>query len=292
MTITAQQVAELRRRTDAPMMDCKKALVETQGDIEAAEKWMREQGKLKAAKRSVRTAAEGRVLMKIAASRKKAILIEINCETDFVAKDESFVRYCELVAQRVLEEDEADIETIKSMSLENGVSIEEARQTLVAKLGENIQLRRLARLSSNYFVSGYSHGHRIGVIVAIDKSDEALAKDISMHIAASRPMALDKSNISEAVLNIEREIYFKQSQDSGKPEHIIAKMVEGRIQKYIKENCLLGQPFVKNPDQTVEALLKAKDVRVEAFIRFEVGEGIEKEVQDFAAEVQAQMKGV
>ena len=291
MIITAQAVKNLRDQTGAPMMDCKKALEETQGDIEAAIKLMREQGKLKATKKSGRIAAEGRIVIAVAKDHKKAIIVEMNCETDFVAKDSSFVAFSEAVAQLALKEGTVNIEALKSLSLENGQAIEDRRQELVGKIGENIQLRRAEFLASAGYVGSYLHGSRIGVLVSLDKADEGLAKDIAMHIAASRPLAVNESQVSPDILASERDIYRKQAQETGKPADIIEKMVEGRVQKFIKEQCLVGQVFVKNSDQIVGALLKERGVNVLGFVRFEVGEGIEKEKGDFAKEVMEQMKG-
>lgn len=293
MTITASMVKELRERTGAGMMECKKALVEAGGDMEAAITAMRKSGQAKAAKRAGRIAAEGIILIALSDDHKTACMVEINCETDFVARDENFRRFADQVVQRGLATRSDSAESLLAASFEEGnaKTIEEARAELVAKIGENVQLRRAVCITSEGTIGAYSHGDRIGVITALDKSETDLATDIAMHIAAMNPQAIDSDNVSPDLIAKERDIFSSQAKESGKPDNIIEKMVEGRIAKFLKEICLVDQPFVKNPDQTIAQLLKAGNAAVTNFIRFEVGEGIEKEVVDFAEEVHAQIKG-
>ncbi|ROR32215.1 translation elongation factor Ts [Inmirania thermothiophila] len=288
MQITAALVKELRERTGAGMMECKKALVETGGDIEAAIELMRKSGQAKADKKAGRVAAEG--IIAVARDGGAVALVEVNSETDFVAKDEHFVRFAEAVAQAALEKAPADLEALLALPLDGG-SVEEARRELVAKVGENIQVRRFARIDSDGVLGVYRHGTRIGVVVELAGGDETLARDLAMHVAASRPQWVRDEEVPEAVLAKEREIYAAQAADSGKPAHIVEKMVEGRLRKWLAEVTLLGQPFVKDPDQTVGELVRKAGAEVRRFVRLEVGEGIEKRQEDFAAEVMAQARG-
>lgn len=294
MAITAALVKELRERTGAGMMECKKALVETAGDIEAAIEAMRKSGQAKAAKKAGRTAADGVVVIAVAPDAKTGVLVEINCETDFVAKDGGFTDFAETVAARALASDVADIEALSAISLEanGGASIAQARADLVAKIGENIQLRRLVRFDG---VKGklysYRHGVRIGVLVAIEGGNATLGKDIAMHIAATNPMCLSADEVPAATLEKEKEIFHAQALESGKPEPIVGKIVDGRVRKYLEEVTLLGQPFVKDPDMTVQKLLAQAGAKVVHFARVEVGEGIEKKQENFADEVMAQVRG-
>ncbi|GAB4359487.1 MAG: translation elongation factor Ts [Gammaproteobacteria bacterium] len=290
MQITAALVKELRDRTGAGMMECKRALVESGGDIEAAVEQMRKSGAAKADKKAGRVAAEGAVL--IAAQRDVAALVEVNCETDFVAKDENFRSFSEQVAQQVLAQRPADVEALKAVTLENGVTVEDARQELVAKIGENINVRRFVLIDGAGAVFGrYLHGNRIGVVVVLEGGDESLAKDIAMHVAASRPVCVSEDQVPEELLEKEKAIFVAQAEQSGKPAEIIEKMVDGRLKKFLKEITLEGQPFVKNPDQTVGQILKEAGASVREFVRYEVGEGIEKKQENFADEVMAQVKG-
>jgi len=291
MAITASMVKELRERTGAGMMDCKKVLTETNGDLEAAIDVMRKSGAAKADKKAGRVAADGKVVITVSDDAKEASIVEVNCETDFVAKDENFINFVNAVGARVLADKPADVAALSAMPLDSGETVEETRANLVAKIGENMQVRRFEIISSEGAVYAYMHGVRIGVAVAMTGGDEALGKDIAMHIAASRPVCVSEADVPEETLAKEKEILIAQAQDSGKPPEIIEKMIGGRMKKYLAEITLVGQPFVKDPDQTVEQLLKAAGAEVTAFIRYEVGEGIEKKEEDFAAEVMAQVNG-
>ncbi len=292
MTITAAMVKDLRERTGAGMMECKKALTEAGGDIEKAIEAMRKSGAAKAVKKAGRVAAEGQVIITMSDDRKKASIVEVNCETDFVGKDENFIRFAEEVGEIALKEAVADVAELAEKTMASGQTVEEARQELVSKIGENIQVRRAQNIeASEGELGSYRHGVRIGVVVEVAGGDETLAKDISMHIAATKPVCVDESEVPAELLEKEREIFVAQAKESGKPDDIVEKMVNGRMKKYLKEITLLGQPFVKNPDQTIEALLKDAGAKVLQFSRVEVGEGIEKKQEDFAAEVMAQVKG-
>ena len=289
MTITASMVKELRERTGAGMMDCKKALQETSGDIEAAIEAMRKSGVAKAAKKAGRVAAEGIVLINQTADANESVILEVNCETDFVAKDENFQKFAAAVAASALSDEPDSVEALAQAQLDGGQSVEEARLELVAKIGENIGIRRfhLVKKSGDQ-VGSYTHGTRIGVIVDMQGGDPELARDIAMHIAASRPLCVNEADVPQELLDNEKAIFTAQAEDSGKPAEIIEKMVTGRLKKYLNEITLLGQPFVKDPDQSVAKLLSARDAKVLDFVRYEVGEGIEKEEDNFAEEVMAQ----
>lgn len=291
MAVSAALVKELRERTGLGMMECKKALEETNGDIEVAIDNLRKSGQAKAAKKAGRTAAEGAVLAKVSADGKTGILVEINSETDFVARDESFRAFVEEVAAVVLNTKVTDIASLLQQKVSSGSTVEEARSALVQKIGENIQVRRATILEGEDVVGAYVHSGRIGVLVALKGGNAELAKDVAMHVAASSPMVVNSSEVNEATIAKEREIYTAQAADSGKPADIVAKMVEGRIAKFLKEVSLVDQPFVKDPDLTVGALTKKAGAEVRKFLRFDVGEGIEKEEKDFAAEVMAQVRG-
>lgn len=292
MAITAALVKELRERTGSGMMECKKALVEANGDIDAAIEAMRKSGLAKADKKSDRIAAEGVIAIDLSADKKSAVMIEVNSETDFVAKADDFLNFVKDVTNTVLTEQPADVEALMALPLNGGESIETVRQALVAKIGENIQVRRFELMSTESGVIGsYRHGDRIGTLVKLSAGDEALAKDLAMHVAASRPQAISAADLPAELLEKERDIVATQARDSGKPEAIIEKMVDGRMKKFVNEISLLGQSFVKDPDVTIEKLLKPTDATVEAFSFFEVGEGIEKAVDNFAEEVMAQAKG-
>jgi len=293
MAISAAMVKELRERTGAGMMDCKRMLTETNGDMDAAIDLMRKSGAAKADKKAGRIAAEGRVMVTLTDDKKEGAIVEVNCETDFVAKDENFINFTNAVATQCLADKPADVEALSDLPLDSGESIGETRANLVAKIGENIQVRRFVLLSAtdaDAEISYYQHGERIGVAVVMKGGDDALGKDIAMHIAASRPICVSESEVPAEVLEKEKEILIAQAQDSGKPMEIIEKMIQGRMRKYLAEVTLLGQPFVKDADQTVAQLLKSAGAEVVSFTRFEVGEGIEKKTEDFAAEVMAQVK--
>ena len=289
MAISASQVKELRDRTGAGMMECKKALVETNGDIELAIENMRKSGQAKAAKKAGRIAAEGIILTRT--NDECAVIVEINCETDFVSRDEGFLAFANKVADAALANKTADVEALKAVDLE-GSSVEDAREALVAKIGENIQLRRVSLIAAEGAnLAAYLHGGRIGVIVSIEGGDDEVAKDVAMHVAASNPMVVSPDEVPADVQEKEKEIFVAQARESGKPDEIIEKMIVGRMKKYLGEVSLTGQPFVKDPSTSVGDLLKGKGAVAKSFIRFEVGEGIEKKEEDFAAEVMAQVQG-
>ena len=294
MAISAALVKDLRERTGAGMMECKKALVEANGDIEVAIEAMRKSGQAKAAKKSGRTAAEGVVVIKLAEDGKQGVMVEINCETDFVAKDANFQAFAEGVAATALAGPSLELDSLAGAVLASdpAATVESAREALIAKIGENIQVRRLLRFDGvEGTLYSYRHGLKIGVVVELMGGDETLGRDIAMHVAASNPLCVSADQVPADTLAKEREIYKAQALESGKPEAIMDKMVEGRVRKYLEEVTLLGQPFVKDPDQTVEKLLKQAGARVKAFARVEVGEGIEKKVENFAEEVMAQVRG-
>jgi len=291
MAITAATVKELRERTGAGMMDCKKALQETDGDIEKAIEDMRKSGMAKAAKKAGRVAAEGLLVIKQNDESGQLVITEINSETDFVAKDDSFKEFCNQVASCILANQPADIDSLMGCNI-GEQTVEEARQQLVAKIGENTSVRRFSLIDSTQgTLASYLHGVRIGVIVELEGGDEALAKDIAMHIAASNPVCIAEDDVPKDLLEKEKEILIAQAEESGKPLEIIEKMIGGRINKFLKEITLVGQPFVKDPDQTVAKVLESAGASVKSFIRYEVGEGIEKRNDNFADEVMAQAKG-
>ena len=289
--ITAGMVKELRERTGSGMMECKKALTETQGDLEAAVELMRKAGLAKADKKSGRTAAEGCVCCKSSPDGTKASIVEINSETDFAARADGFVTFSNNVAQTALKTAVTDVDALSSATLMGSSStVEQARQELVSVIGENIKLRRLTQVHSDDVVGFYLHGARIGVVVALKNGDETLAKDIAMHIAAARPIVVSRDQVPADAIANEREVFTAQARESGKPQDIIDKMIEGRINKFVDEVCLSGQPFVKNPDIKVGQYLKDKQAEVISFTRFEVGEGIEKKEDNFVEEVMAQVR--
>jgi len=288
--ITAGMVKTLRERTGAAMMDCKRALEATAGDLDAAVEKMRVDGQAKADKKASRIAAEGAVA--VASNAAGAVLIEVNCETDFVAKGDDFVGFAQTAAQLALDSRPADVDALLALDA-GGETLDARRRTLVAKLGENISLRRFQRVAAGQgALASYLHGTRIGVIVALSAGDAELAKDLAMHVAASKPQHVDVAAVPAEVIEAERKIIEAQTaeQSAGKPAEIVAKMVEGKLRKFLAEVTLVGQPFIKDPDQTVEKLLKSKSAGVAQFVRYEVGEGIEKKQGDFAAEVMAQAK--
>ena len=289
MSISASMVKELRERTGAGMMECKKALVETDGDMDSAVELLRKSGQAKADKKSGRVAADGRVV--IATDGLQAAMIEINSETDFVAKDENFVGYADAVGAAVLASDVADVDALATETLADGRTVETARTELVAKVGENISVRRLTRLVAADHLGSYAHGARIGAIVSLKGGDDELARDIAMHIAATNPVCVDEDGVPADVLESERRIFAEQAAESGKPPEIVEKMVTGRVAKFLKEITLVGQPFVKDPDIAVGKLLKNAGAEVTGFVRYEVGEGIEKKEENFAEEVLKQVQG-
>ncbi len=290
MAITASLVKELRERTGAGMMECKKALVETDGDIEAAAELMRKSGAAKADKKSGRVAADGAIKIKVSDDGKKAVIVEVNSETDFVAKDENFQAFANSVTDVVFNNEPADVETLSGMNTSEGQTVEQAREALVAKIGENIKVRRFQILTSDDLMVSYQHGARIGVIVD-SSADNDMARDIAMHVAAVNPQHVEEAEVPAETVEKEKAILIAQAESSGKPPEIIEKMIQGRLKKFLGEITLVGQPFVKDPDQTVGKLLSSANAKVNRFVRFEVGEGIEKKQEDFAAEVMAQVKG-
>jgi elongation factor Ts len=290
MSVTAEAVKQLRERTGAGMMECKKALVECNGDLDAAAELMRKQGLAKADKKASRVAAEGVVALAVAADGKSAAMVEVNCETDFVARESDFQSFSDDLGQLVLAQAPASIEALASLAFPSGENVDERRRALIAKIGENISIRRFATLQSTGVLGAYRHGTRIGALVALEGGDESLARDLAMHVAASNPEYLSMNDVPAEVIAKEREIETEKALGEGKPADIVAKMVEGRIRKTLNEKAFLGQPFVKDPDQTVEKLLKSAKAEVKGFERLEVGAGIEKKQDDFVGEVMAQVK--
>ena len=289
MNITADAVKQLRERTGAGMMECKKALVETKGDLDAAADLMRKQGLAKADKKASRVAAEGVVVVEKSSDAHTAALVEINCETDFVAREQDFRGFAQAVAAVALAGKPASLEALLAGKLPSGETVDERRRALIAKIGENISVRRFSVLTSAGPLGAYVHGTRIGALVAVKGGDAALAHDLAMHVAASNPKYLSQAQIPAEVVAKERDILTEQAQGEGKPPEIVAKMVEGRLRKSLGEITLAGQPFVKDPDVTIEKLLKGAKAEVTAYERFEVGAGIEKKQEDFVAEVMAQV---
>jgi elongation factor Ts len=287
MNISADSVKQLRERTGAGMMECKKALVETQGDLDAAAELMRKTGLAKADKKATRVAAEG--IIAIERSGHDAVMVEVNCETDFVARGDDFTAFARDVAQAALKSKAANVEALLGES-SDGSSLDDRRRALIAKIGEKIDVRRFVHVNSPGPLGTYIHGTRIGSIVAMQGGDEALAKDLAMHVAALNPAYIDSTDVPADVLDKEREILTEQTKGEKKPPDIIAKMVEGRLRKYFGEITLMGQPFVKDPDTTVEKLVKKANGKVTQMVRFEVGAGIEKKQEDFVSEVMAQVK--
>ena len=287
--ISASLVRELREKTDAPMMECKKALTEAGGDIGKAEEILRIKLGNKASKAAGRVTAEGMVATHVAGDGRLGAIVEVNCETDFVAKNPEFQAFAAAVAQLVASHSPRDTDALAQLALEGG-SVEERRKALVGKIGENMSVRRFQRIEAQGRLVTYIHGGaRIGVLVDVVGGDEALGKDIAMHIAASKPVALSKEQVSADIVQKERDIAAAKAAESGKPAAIVEKMVEGAVAKFLKEVTLLGQPFVKNDKQTVAELLKSKGASVASFTLYVVGEGIEKRKDDFAAEVMAQV---
>ncbi len=286
--ITAALVKDLRERTGAGMMECKKALVESNGDIDLAIENMRKAGMAKADKKAGRTAAEGLMIVKTAADGKRLVMVEVNCETDFVTKGDDFRNFVDAVAQTAVDSGAADIDALLAAKMAGGLSVADTTKELIAKIGENMNVRRMVAFTGDNLKESYLHGTRIGVVVEMAGGSSELARDIAMHVAASRPECVSEEQVPAELIQKEREIFSAQAAESGKPADIVAKMVDGRIKKFLKEVTLLGQPFVKDPDTLVEALLKKNGATVVGFARFEVGEGIEKKSVNFAEEVAAQ----
>ena len=287
MSIKASVVKELRERTGAGMMECKNALVETDGDLDAAVEVLRKSGQAKADKKSSRIAADGRIV--ISQDGNKVVIVEINSETDFVAKDENFVAFTDAVAAAALAHGTTDVDLMATQSIDIGKTVEEARTELVAKIGENISVRRISIVESDGPIGFYTHNARIGAVVALDGGDVELARNIAMHVAAMSPACVDEAGVPAETLERERRIFSEQAEASGKPAEIIEKMVAGRVAKFLKEITLVGQTF-RDSDMTVGKLLEDSKASVAAFVRFEVGDGIEKKEEDFVAEVMAQVK--
>ncbi|MGA2025270.1 MAG: translation elongation factor Ts [Steroidobacteraceae bacterium] len=289
MSVTPEAVRQLRERTGAGVMECKRALVDSAGDLDAAAELMRKQGSAKADKKAARLAAEGVIVVERSANGRLAAMVEINCETDFVAREQDFRRFAADVARLALGGKVVDVAALLAAELAAGESVDTRRRALVAKIGENISVRRCVVLESNGALGAYVHGSRIGALVAIEGGSAELAHDLAMHVAASNPRYISAAQVPAEVLAKEREILSEQAQQEGKSPEIVAKMIEGRLRKSLNEIVLLGQPYVKDQEQSVEKLLKGAGARVLAFERFEVGAGIEKKPQDFVAEVMAQV---
>ncbi len=291
MTISASLVMKLRERTGAGMMECKKFLVATEGDIEKAIIEMRKAGQAKADKKADRVAAEGIIFIVKSSDNKRALMLEVNSETDFVARDSNFISFAEQAAKTALDSKVNTVEELANITIDGSdQTVEQARQALIAKIGENIKLRRIEVLTTDGVIGSYVHSNRIGVFVAMTGGDENLAKDIAMHIAASKPIVVNREDVSAESIANEREIFLAQAKDSDKPQEIIEKMVDGRISKFLDEVSLSGQAFIKDPSIKVGKLLEQKKAKVEAFKRLEVGEGIEKKEDNFVEEVMAQVR--
>ncbi len=289
MQITAAMVKELRERTGSGMMECKRALSDVDGDMEAAIEAMRKSGLAKADKKASRVAAEGLIGIELSDDAKTAAIVEVNCETDFVSGGDEFAAFTANIAKRALADAPADVAALSELPLTDGDSIELTRKNMITKIGENIQVRRFERIEAVGKMGSYKHGARIGVIVDIEGGDDELLKDIAMHIAATNPTCIDEAQVPAEMLEKEKAILVAQAEESGKPAEIIEKMIGGRIRKYLAEITLVGQPFIKDSDKTVGQLLKEKGATVHSFVRLGVGEGIEKKTEDFAAEVMAQI---
>lgn len=289
MSIKASMVKELRDRTGAGMMECKKSLLEANGDMDRAIELLRTSGQAKAEKKASRIAAEGRIV--IANNSFDAVLVEVNSETDFVAKDKNFVDFTNSIAESLLSTDLTELDKFNNYELSNGRTVENIRTDLIAKVGENISIRRFSKIKGAQNLGFYSHGSRIGAIVSLKGGNKDLSKDIAMHIAASNPVCIDEKDVPEDLISREKRIYSEQALSSGKPPEIAEKMVNGRVKKFFKEITLLGQPFIKNPDKSIQDLLKNSNAVVIDFCRYEVGDGIEKSEENFADEVMKQIKG-
>ncbi|KUJ72104.1 translation elongation factor Ts [Thiomicrospira sp. WB1] len=287
MAVTASMVKQLREMTGAGMMDCKKALGETDGNMDDAVEFLRKKGMAGADKKAGRTAAEGVVAIAISEDKKKAAIAEVNCETDFVAKGDEFKGFADEVAAVILKTGITDVDALMNEKLDNGQTIDERRRELVGRIGENMTVRRTEVIETTGQIGQYQHGEKIGVVVAMEGGDENLLRDVAMHVAASKPAAVSADDVDADMVEKERQFQIEQAQESGKPAEIIEKMIEGRMRKFLQEITLMGQAFVKDPDQTVEKLLKSADASVSDFVRLEVGEGIEIEETNFADEVAA-----
>ncbi len=292
MSIKASDVKALRDRTGAGMMACKKALTETGNDLEKAIDFLRKAGEAKAAKAATRTAAEGRVTTAANDAVTEAVVLEINSETDFSAKNEDFIAFAEQAAAVALAENPVDVDALMALPHPNGEgTLESQRQALINKIGENINVRRFMKKTSDHAIGHYCHRERIGVLVILDQNKPELARDIAFHIAAINPQVIDSDGVPAELVERERQIYLEQTKESGKPEEIAKKMVEGRIKKYLREISLVDQQFVKNPDVTIGSMLESEGAKVLDFVRYELGEGIDKKVVDFREEVMQQAKG-
>jgi elongation factor Ts len=287
--ITAGMVKELRERTDAPMMDCKKALTEATGDMARAEEILRVRFGNKASKAAGRVAAEGTVGISISADGKSGAMVEVNSETDFCAKNDEFLTFTRNLAVTIANENPADVAAVAALKLGDG-TVEDVRTQLIGKIGENISVRRFLRIAAQGKLASYVHGSKIGVLVDVVGGDEALGKDIAMHIAAAKPKSLDASGVEPELIEAERRVAIEKAKEAGKPEAMLEKIADGTVQKFLKEVTLLSQPFVKDDKQTIEQLLKSKGASIASFTMYVVGEGIEKVVTDFAAEVAAAAK--
>ncbi len=294
MAVTAEAVKQLRERTGAGMMECKKALTETNGDLDAAAELMRKTGLAKADKKAARVAAEGVIVIERSADAKRAAIVEVNCETDFVARENDFKGFAASVAKAALAERPTSVEALLAAKSESGATLDEVRRALIAKIGENISVRRFDIVESPVLVGSYLHGSRIGALVVLKKGDEAAAKDVAMHVAAINPPHVSADQIPAEQLKKEQEIHVEQTRQDpkmvGKPDAIVTKAAEGRTRKWINEITLLGQPFVKDDKQSVEQYLKQSGAEVASFVRYEVGAGIEKKQEDFAEEVRKQVE--
>ncbi len=291
MSGTAAMVKELRQRTGSGMMECRKALRETEGDMDLAIENMRKAGLAKADKKSSRIAAEGRIAVAQSADTKSAVIIDVNCETDFVAKGDTFKEFANAIAEAILASDVSTLEQANELALADGKTIDETRRGLISKLGENITLRRFQKVATEGGTGFYLHGEKIGVLVDLAKADSDLAKDVAMHIAASKPQCVAEADVAAETIEKEKAIFVAQAEESGKPAAIIEKMIGGRIRKFLAEITLEGQAFIKDDKVTVGKLVSGKDNKVLNFIHLEVGEGIEKAEGDFASEVMAQIRG-
>lgn len=288
MAITASLVKELRERTGSGMMECKKALVESDGDIDAAVELMRKSGAAKADKKAARVAADGVIKIIVSDDAGTAVILEINSETDFVAKDDNFQSFADDVLATIMQQGPGSVDELSAMTIAGGGTVEEARQALIAKVGENIQVRRFDLVKSDASIASYLHGARIGVLID-SSADRDMARDIAMHVAAVNPQFVDIDAVPAEFVEKEKSILVAQAESSGKTAEIVEKMIQGRLKKFLAEVTLLEQPFVKDPEQTVAKLLSASGASISRFIRYEVGEGIEKKVEDFAAEVASQL---
>jgi elongation factor Ts len=293
VSVSKEAIKELRQRTDAPVMDCKRAFDEASGDLEAAIKIIQSASSKRAVKKAARVAAEGVVVTRVSEDATCAVILEVNSETDFVAKDSSFLSFVQQVVAVALAAKATDVEALSQLDVSSGETVEAARQTLVAKIGENIQLRRLHLVVANEGESlgSYTHGSKIGVVLAMKGGDDTLSKDIAMHIAALAPEVVSAEHVASDVVQEQKDMLSQQAAESGKPAEVVAKIVNGRLEKFLAEISLQGQAFVKDPSISVAQLLSQKQAQVVSFVRYKVGEGIEKEEQDFASEVMAQVHG-